>query len=50
LTPTFALLIDANPPRVQIMMVHHHHYATTEIFVEEVQSVPEGIPELVIQI
>ena len=40
-TPTFALLNDANPLRVQKMMRHHHH-ATTEIYVEEVQRLLEG--------
>ena len=34
-TPTFALLNDANPTRVQKMM-RHQHDATTEIYVEEV--------------
>jgi hypothetical protein len=49
LTPTFALLYDANPMPVQIMMVHHL-YATMEIFVKEVQSVLEGSQEPVTQI
>jgi hypothetical protein len=31
-------------------MMRHYQYATREIFVEEVQSVPEGIPEPVTQI
>ena len=40
-TPTFALLNDANPMWVQRMM-RHKHYATTEIYVEEVQKLLEG--------
>ncbi|UVT18222.1 MAG: tyrosine-type recombinase/integrase (plasmid) [Nitrospira sp.] len=48
-TPTFALLNDANPTRVQKMM-RHQHYATTEIYVEEVQRLLEGAEEAVTQI
>ncbi len=48
-TPTFALLNDANPTRVQKMM-WHQHYATTEIYVEEVQRLLEGAEEVVTQI
>lgn len=48
-TPTFALLNDANPTRVQKMM-RHQHYATTEIYVEEVQKLLEGAEEMVTQI
>lgn len=48
-TPTFALLNDANPTRVQKMM-RHKHYATTEIYVEEVQKLLEGSEEAVTQI
>ncbi len=48
-TPTFALLNNANPTRVQKMM-RHHHYATTEIYVEEVQKLLEGAEEAVTQI
>jgi len=48
-TPTFALLNDANPTRVQKMM-RHQHYATTEIYVEEVQKLLEGAEETVTQI
>lgn len=48
-TPTFALLNDANPTRVQKMM-RHQHYATTEIYVEEVQKLLEGAEEAVTQI
>lgn len=48
-TPTFALLNDANPTRVQKMM-RHKHYATTEIYVEEVQKLLEGAEETVTQI
>ena len=48
-TPTFALLNDANPTRVQRMM-RHQHYATTEIYVEEVQRLLEGAEEAVTQI
>lgn len=48
-TPTFALLNDANPIRVQKMM-RHQHYATTEIYVEEVQKLLEGAEEAVTQI
>lgn len=48
-TPTFALLNDANPTRVQKMM-RHKHYATTEIYVEEVQKLLEGAEEAVTQI
>lgn len=39
-TPTFALLNDANPTRVQ-KMVRHQLYATTEICVEEVHRLLE---------
>jgi integrase len=48
-TPTFALPNDANPTRVQKMM-RHKHYATTEIYVEEVQKLLEGAEEAVTQI
>ena len=48
-TPTFALLNDANPTRVQKMM-RHKHYATTELYVEEVQKLLEGAEETVTQI
>ncbi len=48
-TPTFALLNDANPTRVQKMM-RHQHYATTEIYVEEVQKLLEGAEGAVTQI
>jgi len=48
-TPTFALLNEANPTRVQKMM-RHQHYATTEIYVEEVQRLLEGAEEAVTQI
>jgi integrase/recombinase XerD len=48
-TPTFALLNDASPTRVQKMM-RHQHYATTEIYVEEVQRLLEGAEEAVTQI
>ena len=48
-TPTFALLNEANPTRVQKMM-RHKHYATTEIYVEEVQKLLEGAEETVTQI
>lgn len=48
-TPTFALLNDANPTRVQKMM-RHKHYATTELYVEEVQQLLEGAEEAVTQI
>jgi len=48
-TPTFALLNDANPMRVQKMM-RHQHDATTEIYVEEVQKLLEGAEEAVTQI
>ena len=47
-TPTFALLNDANPTRVQMM--RHQHYATTEIYVEEVQKLLDGAEEAVTQI
>lgn len=47
-TPTFALLNDANPTRVQKLM-RHQHYATTEIYVEEVQKLLEGAEEAVTQ-
>ncbi len=47
--PTFALLNDASPTRVQKMM-RHQHYATTEIYVEEVQRLLEGAEEAVTQI
>jgi integrase/recombinase XerC/integrase/recombinase XerD len=48
-TPTFALLNNANPTRVQKMM-RHRHYATTEIYVEEVQRLLNGAEEAVTQI
>ena len=48
-TPTFALLNDANPTRVQKMM-RHKHYATTELYVEEVQKLLDGAEEAVTQI
>jgi len=48
-TPTFALLNDANPTRVQKMM-RHQHYATTEIYVEEVQKLLDGAENAVTQI
>lgn len=48
-TPTFALLNDANPTRVQKMM-RHQHYATTEIYVAEVQRLLDGAEEAVTQI
>ncbi|MGC4097986.1 MAG: tyrosine-type recombinase/integrase [Nitrospira sp.] len=48
-TPTFALLNNANPTRVQRMM-RHQHYATTEIYVEEVQRLLEGAEDAVTQI
>lgn len=48
-TPTFALLNDANPTRVQKMM-RHQHYATTEIYVEEVQRLLKGAEDAVTQI
>lgn len=48
-TFTFALLNDANPTRVQKMM-RHQHYATTKIYVEEVQKLLEGAEEAVTQI
>lgn len=48
-TPTFALLNDANPTRVQKMM-RHQHYATTEIYVEEVQQLLDGAEDAVTQI
>jgi site-specific recombinase XerD len=47
-TPTFALLNDANPTRMQKMM-RHQHYATTEIYVEEVQRLLEGAEEAITQ-
>ncbi len=48
-TPTFALLNDANPTRVQKMM-RYKHYATTEIYVEKVQKLLEGAEKAVTQI
>lgn len=48
-TPTFALLNEANPVRVQKMM-RHKHYSTTEIYVEEVQKLIGGAEEAVTQI
>ena len=48
-TPTFALLNDANPTRVQKMM-RHQHYATTEIYVEEVHRLLDGAEDVVTQI
>lgn len=48
-TPTYALLNDANPVRVQKMM-RHKHYSTTEIYVEEVQKLIGGAEEAVTQI
>lgn len=46
LTPTFALLNDANTTRVQKMM-RHQHDATTEIYVVEVRRLPEGVEDAV---
>ena len=48
-TPTFGLLNDANPTLVQKVM-RHQHYATTKIYVEEVQKLLERAEEAVIQI
>ena len=48
-TPTFALLNDANPTRVQKMM-RHQHYVTTQRYVEEVQRMREGAEDAVTQI
>ncbi|MBS0180617.1 MAG: hypothetical protein JSR20_17835 [Nitrospira sp.] len=48
-TPTFALLNDPNPTRGQKLM-RHKHYATTEIYVEEMQKLLEGAEEAVTQI
>ena len=48
-TSTVVLLNDANPTRVQKMM-RHQHYATTEIYVEEVQRLLEGAEDAVTQI
>jgi site-specific recombinase XerD len=48
-TPTVALLNDANQTRVQKMM-RHQHYATTEMYVKEVQRLLEGAEEAVTQI
>lgn len=48
-TRTVALLNHANSTRVQEMM-RHKHYATTEIYVEEVQELLEGAEEAVTQI
>lgn len=48
-TPTVALPNDANPTRMQKMM-RHQHYATTEIYVEEVQRLLEGAEDAVTQI
>lgn len=44
----FLLLNDANPTRVQKM--RHQHYATTEMYVEEVQRLLEGAEDAVTQI
>ena len=49
LTLAFAWFNDANPTRVQKMM-RHQHYATTEIYVEEVQRLLEGAEDAVTQI
>ncbi|HRB81490.1 MAG TPA: hypothetical protein PK614_04445 [Nitrospira sp.] len=48
-TSTVVLLNDANHTRVQKMM-RHQHYATTEIYVEEVQRLLEGAEDAVTQI
>ncbi len=48
-TPTFALLNEANPTRVQKMM-RHQHYAITEIYVEEVHRLLDGAEDVVTQI
>jgi len=43
------LLNDANPTRAQKMM-RHQHYATTKIYVKEVQKLLEGAKAAVTQI
>ena len=43
-TPTFALLNDANPTRMQRMM-RHRYDATIKIYIEEVQKLLEGAKE-----
>ncbi len=48
-TSTVALLNDANPTRVQMMM-RSQHYVTTDTSVEEVQRLLEGAEDAVRQI
>lgn len=48
-TATYALLNKANPVQVQRMM-RHKHYATTEVYVSEVQQMIEGAEGAVTQI
>ncbi|MHC9062783.1 hypothetical protein ACYX34_08860 [Nitrospira sp. CMX1] len=48
-TPTFALLNEANPTRVQ-KMKRHQHDATTEMYLEEVQRLLEMAEEAVTKI
>jgi len=48
-TPTFALLNDANPTRVQKMM-RHKHYGTTEHYVREAQQMLEGAEGAITQL
>ncbi|MDH5347976.1 MAG: hypothetical protein OEW13_08710 [Nitrospira sp.] len=43
------MLNDANPTRAQKMM-RHQHYATTKIYVKEVQKLLEGAKAAVTQI
>ncbi len=47
--PTLALLNDANPTRVHVMM-RHKHYATTEVIVEEMQKLLQRAEAAVKQI
>lgn len=48
-TPTYALLNKANPIQVQRMM-RHKHYATTEVYVKDVQRMIDGAEDSVTQI
>lgn len=46
---TYVTVNDANPTQVQQMM-RHKHYATTEVYVSEMQQIIEGAEGSVTQI
>ncbi len=47
---SFVLLNDANPTRVQKMMLLHQHYAITKIHVEEEQCLLDREEDAIAQI